>query len=55
VPVPRLYDMAMTYLAEAPIWWYWIGVALLIPSILFILALIALYLYKVVRPQYQKR
>ncbi len=46
---------AMTFVAAAPIWWHWVGVALLIPSILFIFALIGLYLYKVVRPQYQKR
>jgi hypothetical protein len=37
------------------VWSYWIGVAIVIPAILLVLGIAAMYVYKVVVPRYPKR
>lgn len=37
------------------VWTFWIAAALVVPSILVILGIIAGYVYKVVMPRYPKR
>lgn len=39
----------------AVVWWFWIGVALIIPTIGLVLATIVGYLVKVVAPKYPRR
>jgi hypothetical protein len=41
--------------AAAPVWHFWIAVALVIPGVLLLLATIAGYLAKVVAPKYPKQ
>jgi hypothetical protein len=42
-------------LAASPVWHYWVGVALTILTVLFLLGVIVGYFVKVVRPRYPKR
>jgi hypothetical protein len=42
-------------LAAAPVWWFWIGVAIVIPTILLVIATIVGYFVKVVGPRYAGR
>jgi hypothetical protein len=42
-------------LAAAPVWWFWIGVAITIPTILMVIATIVGYVVKVVGPKYAGR
>ncbi len=44
----------MSLLAQAPVWHFWIGVLLFIPSVLLIVGLIIGYFVKVVRPKYPR-
>ena len=44
----------MSLLAAAPVWHFWIGVALVIPGILIVLATMVGYLVKVVAPKYSR-
>ncbi len=39
----------------AAVWWFWIGVALIIPTIGLVLLIIVGYLVKVVAPKYPRR
>ncbi|MCX7621045.1 MAG: hypothetical protein N2037_09410 [Acidimicrobiales bacterium] len=39
----------------AVVWHYWIGVALAVPAILAVVAVIVGYLYKVKMPQYPRK
>ena len=39
----------------AVVWHFWIAVALVVPSILVVLGVVAGYVYKVVMPRYPKR
>ena len=45
----------MSLLAAAPVWHFWIAVALIVPTILMIIATIAGYLVKVVAPKYSRQ
>lgn len=36
----------------APVWHFWIAVALMIPIVLAVIAVVVLYLTKVVKPKY---
>lgn len=42
-------------LAAAPVWWFWIGVAITIPTIGLVIATIIGYVVKVVAPRYEGR
>ncbi len=42
-------------LAAAPVWWFWIGVAITIPTVLMVIATIVGYVVKVVGPKYAGR
>jgi hypothetical protein len=39
----------------AVVWWFWIGVALIVPTILLVIATIVGYFVKVVAPKYPRR
>ncbi len=39
----------------AVVWTFWIAAALVVPSILVVIGIIAGYIYKVVMPRYPKR
>ena len=49
---PRIAAMELLF---AQVWAFWIAPALLLPTILILLAIIGLYLKKVVAPRYPKR
>ncbi len=42
-------------MAMAVVWHYWIAVALAIPAILLVVAVVVGYLYKVKMPQYPRK
>lgn len=42
-------------IAAAPVWWFWVGVALAIPTVLMVIATIVGYVVKVVGPKYAGR
>ena len=44
----------MSLLAAAPVWHFWIAVALVIPTLLMIVATLVGYLVKVVAPKYPR-
>lgn len=41
--------------AAAPVWWFWIGVAIIIPTIGLVIATVIGYVVKVVGPRYAGR
>jgi hypothetical protein len=45
----------MDIVLAAPVWTFWISVALVVAGIGLVVALIVGYLYKVVMPRYPKR
>jgi hypothetical protein len=49
---PRIRGMELLF---AQVWAFWIAPALLLPTILILLAIVGLYLKKVVAPRYPKR
>jgi hypothetical protein len=51
-PGPRITVMEIVL---AQVWTFWIAVALVVPSILVVLAIIGMYVKKVVMPRYPKR
>lgn len=48
------YDRDMDHLLAAKVWHYWIGIAILLPSLLAVLATVIGYLAKVTSKKYPR-